>query len=65
MIFALFGAMYASSRFMISYMRQERVWFWGLQEAQVVAIAALVASLIALVVLMRRGERTVTVAPAS
>ncbi len=64
-IFALFGALYASSRFLISYMRQERVWFWGLQEAQVVAIAALIASLVALVVLLRRDRRPVTVAHAS
>ncbi len=63
--FALFGATYAASRFMISYMRQERVWFWGLQEAQVVAIAALVASIIALVILLRHARKTMTVAAAS
>jgi len=63
--FALFGALYAASRFMISYMRQERVWFWGLQEAQVVAILALIASVIALVILLRRDRQTMTVATAS
>ncbi len=63
--FALFGALYAGSRFMISYMRQERVWFWGLQEAQVVAIAALIASLVALVILLRRGSQPMTAATAS
>ena len=63
--FALFGAMYAGSRFLISYMRQERIWFWGLQEAQVVAIVALVASIIAIIILLRRPSDSVTVASAS
>lgn len=63
--FALFGAMYAGSRFLISYMRQEKVWFWGLQEAQVVAIAALIASLVALVILMRHGRQGMSVAATS
>lgn len=63
--FALFGALYATSRFMISYMRQERIWFWGLQEAQVMAILALIASVVALVVLLRRARDTMTMAPAS
>lgn len=64
-VFALFVAMYAATRFMISYMRQERVWFWGLQEAQVIAIAALIASVVALVFLLRRDRRAITIAPAS
>jgi phosphatidylglycerol:prolipoprotein diacylglycerol transferase len=64
-VFALFGALYAGSRFMISYMRQERVWFWGLQEAQIIAVAALIASVVALVILLRRNRRPLTVMPAS
>jgi phosphatidylglycerol:prolipoprotein diacylglycerol transferase len=54
-LFALFTALYGASRFLISFMRQERVWFWGLQEAQVVALAALIASLIALALLFWRA----------
>jgi phosphatidylglycerol---prolipoprotein diacylglyceryl transferase len=55
--FALFGALYAGTRFMISYMREERVWFWGLQEAQVIAIIALVSSLVGLYVFLRRRPK--------
>ncbi|MBX6341857.1 MAG: prolipoprotein diacylglyceryl transferase, partial [Thermomicrobiaceae bacterium] len=44
-----------------SYVRQETVWFWGLQEAQVIALLALVAALVALGWLLRRRE--VTAAP--
>lgn len=47
-IFAIFSALYAATRFVISFVREERVWFWGLQEAQVIAIIMLVVSLAAL-----------------
>ena len=53
-IFAIFSLLYAASRFIISYVREERVWFWGLQEAQVVAIIMLVASIVALAWLSRQ-----------
>jgi phosphatidylglycerol---prolipoprotein diacylglyceryl transferase len=48
MIFAIFSALYAATRFVISNVREERIWFWGLQEAQVVAIVMFVVSLAAL-----------------
>ena len=47
-IFAIFSALYAATRFAISSVREERVWFWGLQEAQVVAVIMFVVSLAAL-----------------
>jgi hypothetical protein len=40
--------------------REERVWFWGLQQAQVISIATLALALIALAWLLRRD-----VAPAA
>lgn len=64
-LFAIFTALYGASRFLISFMRQERIWFWGLQEAQVVAILALAAALVALAFLfLRRAPRDVDL-PAS
>src|SRR6185312_17214530 len=60
--FALFGALYASTRFLISFMREERVWFWGLQQAQVIAIIALIASLVGLYVFLRRPPKIPVVA---
>ncbi|MDQ3549490.1 MAG: prolipoprotein diacylglyceryl transferase, partial [Chloroflexota bacterium] len=53
-IFAIFSALYAATRFVISSVREERVWFWGLQEAQVVAIVMFVVSLAALAWLWRQ-----------
>lgn len=52
--FALAALLYAVGRFFISFVRQERVWFWGLQEAQVLSIVFGIAALIALVWLLRR-----------
>ena len=53
-IFAVYSALYAATRFVISFVREERVWFWGLQEAQVVAVVMFVASLAALAWLWRQ-----------
>jgi phosphatidylglycerol:prolipoprotein diacylglycerol transferase len=54
-LFAIFSMLYAATRFLISYVREERVWLWGLQQAQVVALVVLVISTVALVWLLRRG----------
>ena len=54
-LFATFTVLYAIARFFVSYVRQEQVWFWGLQEAQVIAIAMLVLGGGALIWLLRRG----------
>jgi len=55
---ATYAVLYSFGRFFISFVRQERIWFWGLQEAQVVAVLAFVAGLVALAVLFR-GQRHV------
>lgn len=52
-IFAVYAALYGATRFIISFVREERVWFWGLQEAQVVSIVAVVLALAALAWLLR------------
>jgi phosphatidylglycerol:prolipoprotein diacylglycerol transferase len=52
-LFAIYAATYATGRFAISYFREERVWFWGLQEAQVISIAVLVVALLALAKMLR------------
>ena len=52
-LFAIYAATYAIGRFAISYFREERVWFWGLQEAQVISIAVLIVALLALAKMLR------------
>lgn len=63
-IFAFFALLYALGRFPLSYMRQEKIWFWGLQEAQVIAAVAFIAAAIALVWLLRREQPVPAVATA-
>lgn len=53
-LFATFVTLYAIGRFVISWVREERVWFLGLQEAQVIALAGLAAGAVALALLSRR-----------
>lgn len=60
-LFATFAGLYAIGRFFISFVRQEQVWFWGLQEAQVIAIAILAVSVVALYWLYRRQVPSRTV----
>jgi phosphatidylglycerol:prolipoprotein diacylglycerol transferase len=55
-LFAIYAATYAVGRFAISYFREERVWFWGLQEAQVISIAVFLVALVALYWLPRRAQ---------
>ena len=56
-LFLVFLLLYAPGRFALTYVRQERVWFWGLQEAQVLALVAFAIGLGALARLaLRRRE---------
>jgi phosphatidylglycerol:prolipoprotein diacylglycerol transferase len=46
--------LYGIGRFFISFVRQEAVWFWGLQQAQVIALATALVGAVALIWLLRR-----------
>ena len=61
-LFALYWLLYGLGRFLVSFVRQEAIWFWGLQQAQVVALATALIGLAALLWLLRR--RTPAAAPA-
>ncbi len=63
-LFAIAAGLYAVGRFVISFTRQEQVWFLGLQEAQVFSLFVLFASGIALIWLFRRGQPTTQAASA-
>ncbi len=41
MLFALYLALYATGRFLITFLREDRVWALGLQEAQFIALLVL------------------------
>lgn len=60
MLFLIYVAGYAIGRFTLTFVRQEAVWFWGLQEAQVVALVIFAMALAAVVYLLgaRPAETT-------
>lgn len=42
--FLTYVALYGLGRFILTFVRQEKVWFWGLQEAQVLALIMVVGA---------------------
>lgn len=44
-LFAAYLGLYATGKFALTFFRQERVWAWGLQEAQFLAIGLIVVAL--------------------
>lgn len=48
------GAMVPAGLFVLTFVRPEKIWFWGLQEAQLVAIAVLVVSVVYIFYLSKR-----------
>ena len=63
LVFLSYLSFYAVGRFILTFVRQERVWFWGLQEAQVLAIAVLVASVALFFYIWRRSRSKLAAQP--
>ena len=42
MLFALYLALYSVGRFLVTFLREDRIWTMGLQEAHFIAILVLV-----------------------
>ncbi|MBI4283731.1 MAG: prolipoprotein diacylglyceryl transferase [Chloroflexi bacterium] len=54
LIFLSYLSLYALGRFLLTFVRQENIIFWGLQQAQIIALLALLASLVAVLYLATR-----------
>ncbi|MCL5110478.1 MAG: prolipoprotein diacylglyceryl transferase [Chloroflexi bacterium] len=52
-LFLAYTVYYSLGRFLLSFVRQETIAFWGLQQAQVLALAALFAAIMGLTYLLR------------
>jgi len=65
LVFLTYLSFYSVGRFMLTFVRQEKVLFLGLQQAQVLAIAVLIASLALFFYVWRRGRKNIVVQPAS
>ena len=57
LLFLSYLSLYAIGRFLLTFVRQENIWFWGLQEAQVISILVLAISTAMFVYLWRRTQR--------
>lgn len=57
-LFLTYIILQASGRFLLTYFRVEKEWFWGLQEAQVLALLAVAVAVLLLVWRLRRGAGT-------
>ncbi len=55
-LFLTYLAIYSVGRIVLSTVRQEKIWFWGLQEAQVFGIVVLVVAAVLAVYLTRRSR---------
>ena len=53
MLFALYLALYALGRFAITFLREDRVWQWGMQEAHYIALLVLAVTLPLLIIKAR------------
>lgn len=59
LLFFIYLAFYSVGRFILTFVRQENITILGMQQAQVIAIAILIASVLAAVYLLKR-KRTVS-----
>lgn len=70
LLFVAYLGIYSAGRFLLTYTRVEKIWFLGLQEAQVFSFVGFVAAIVLLLVLVRRAptdrtrSRLATIRPA-
>jgi phosphatidylglycerol---prolipoprotein diacylglyceryl transferase len=51
-LFLVYVVLYGVGRFLLTYYRLEKLWFWGLQEAQIIALLGVFLALPLLVWLL-------------
>ena len=57
LVFLSYLSLYSLGRFALSFVRQENIIFWGLQQAQITAIAVLIVALIAMMYMYLASRR--------
>jgi phosphatidylglycerol:prolipoprotein diacylglycerol transferase len=63
LVFLSYLSLYSIGRFALTFVRQEKVWFWGLQEAQVISVVVLVVSVALIFFLWKRTRNEVATEP--
>ncbi len=61
-LFLAYLVIYSFGRFLLTFVRQEKIWFWGLQEAQIIAIVILLISMAIIIYLHRKAKITLKTA---
>ena len=56
LVFLSYLSLYSLGRFVLTFVRQENQFFWGLQEAQIVALLVVVASVAVMVYLITKQQ---------
>lgn len=59
LLFLAYASLYSVGRFFLSYVRQENILFWGMQQAQVLAIVILIASLGLIAYLLKQSRKKI------
>ncbi|MFC2003812.1 prolipoprotein diacylglyceryl transferase [Chloroflexota bacterium] len=54
LVFLSYLSLYSLGRFVLSFVRQENITLWGLQQAQIIAMLTLLSSLVAIMYLARK-----------
>ncbi len=57
LVFLSYLSLYSFGRFVLTFVRQENITFWGLQQAQIIALLALMISITAMIYLGRKRQR--------
>lgn len=65
LLFVAYLGAYSAGRFVLTYTRLEKVWFLGLQEAQVISLAGFIAATVLLFLFVRRAPMGPGRAPVS
>ena len=60
LLFLSYLSFYSLGRFVLTFVRQENITLWGLQQAQVMAVAILIASVAMFIYLSGKAKRTIT-----
>ena len=60
LLFLSYLAFYSLGRFILTFVRQENILFWGMQQAQIMAIAMLIFSVALFIYLSRKRQRGIT-----
>jgi phosphatidylglycerol:prolipoprotein diacylglycerol transferase len=61
LLFFSYLSLYSLGRFILTFVRQENALFWQLQQAQVIAIAAIVVSVLTIIYLSRKRDQRIAI----